>query len=47
MEISTLWPAYAERSMLHCCQPPELPLAAFQSPVVPVAVHASTPFQVW
>ena len=28
-----------DRSMLHCCQPPELPLAAFQAPVVPVGVQ--------
>jgi hypothetical protein len=33
--------------MVHCCQPPELPLAAFQTPVSPVAVQASVPFHVW
>src|SRR4051794_15741028 len=47
IEISTFSPAYADRSMLHCCQPPELPLAAFQAPVVPVPVHALTPSHVW
>jgi hypothetical protein len=47
MEISTVSPAYAERSMLHSCQPAELPLAAFQAPVVPVAVQAATPSNVW
>ncbi len=29
--------------MLHCCQPAELPLAAFQAPVVPVAVQVVGP----
>ncbi len=47
MEISTVSPAYAERSMLHSCQPAELPLAAFQAPVVPVPVHALAPSHVW
>ena len=47
MEISTVSPAYAERAMLHSCQPAELPLAAFQAPVVPVPVQLSTPFHVW
>jgi hypothetical protein len=47
MEISTLSPAYAERSTLHCCQLAELPLAAFHAPVVPVAVQAPMPSNVW
>ena len=47
MEISTVSPAYAERSMLHSCQPAELPLAAFQAPVVPVGVHVVGPVWVW
>src|SRR3954471_6520701 len=47
IETSTLWPAYAERSTLHCCQPLELPLAAFQAPVVPLGSHADEPDWVW
>ena len=47
MEISTVLPAYAERLMLHSCQPPELPLAAFHAPVVPVGAHVEAPVWVW
>ena len=39
-------PAYAVRSMLHCCQPPELPEAAFHVPVVPVGVQEPAPARV-
>src|SRR5215213_1208191 len=37
IETSTCLPAYGVRSTFHCCQPPELPVAAFQVPVVPPA----------
>src|SRR3954451_8090742 len=48
-EISTVLPAYFERSILHCCQPLELPEAAFHSPVVPFDVHVAglPPTYVW
>src|SRR3954451_3906484 len=41
IEISTVLPAQLSRSIDHCCQPPELPVAAFQTPVVPVDVHVA------
>src|SRR5215218_4822802 len=47
IEISTCLPAYLDRSMDHCSQPFERPLAAFHSPVVPVGVQAPTPSNVW
>src|SRR5690606_24669381 len=36
IETSTCLPAYGVRSIRHCCQPPELPEAAFQEPEAPV-----------
>src|SRR5215218_3626097 len=39
IEISTVSPAQSSRLIDHCCQPPELPEAAFHSPLVPVGVH--------
>src|SRR5918995_880554 len=36
MDTSTCWPAYADRSTDHSDQPFEVPVAAFQAPVVPV-----------
>ena len=39
IETSTCGPGYAERSTWNCCQPLELPFAAFHSPVVPVELH--------
>ena len=36
MDTSTVLPAYPDRSTSHCCQPAELPDAAFHVPVLPV-----------
>ena len=47
IETSTWPPAYADRSTDHCCQPPELPDAAFHSPVVPVGSHVVASTTVW
>src|SRR5215218_8937305 len=41
IEISTVLPAYVLRSIDHCCQPFELPDAAFHEPLVPVGAHVS------
>src|SRR4029079_7140142 len=46
IEISTCLPAYAPRSIDHCSHPLDRPLAAFQTPVVPVGVHAPVPSNV-
>ena len=40
IEISTCVPAYAERSISNCCQPLELPFAAFHMPLVPVLLQS-------
>src|SRR5215204_3389673 len=47
MNTSTSWPWNAPRSTVHCCQPPELPLAAHQSPDVPLGEHVVWPVCVW
>src|SRR5215208_7420083 len=47
IEISTCLPAYAPRLIDHCSQPAERPLAAFQTPVVPVGVQEPVPSNVW
>src|SRR6266540_1292177 len=41
IDTSTCLPAYADRSIDHSCQPPELPVAAFQVPVVPVGEQSA------
>ena len=43
IDTSTCLPANCDRSTRHCCQPPELPVAAFQAPVVPVGEQVSPP----
>src|SRR5919206_1706231 len=47
IETSTCLPAKVDRSTDHCCQPPELPEAAFQEPVDPVGEHVVSAFSVW
>jgi hypothetical protein len=47
IETSTCLPANLARSTLHSCQPPELPLAAHQSPLVPLGEHVVWPVCVW
>src|SRR6476469_10558643 len=44
---SAVVPANAERSTSHCCQPPELPDAAFQVPVEPVGLQVVSALSVW
>jgi hypothetical protein len=43
MDTSTWLPAWADRSMLHSCQPFDRPDAACHSPVVPVGSHRAPP----
>jgi hypothetical protein len=47
IDTSTDLPAYAPRSTFHCCQPAELPDAAFHVPVVPVGLHVVSALSVW
>ena len=39
IEISTWLPANCARSTSNCCQPLELPFAAFHAPELPVELH--------
>src|SRR5829696_2378624 len=43
IDTSTCLPAYADRSIRQSVQPPELPVAAFHVPVVPVGEQVSPP----
>src|SRR5215211_1807525 len=47
IDSSTCLPAYCDRSTCHCCQPLELPLAAFHWPVLPVGVQVPSDWNVW
>ena len=47
IEISTCGPRLAGMSTSNCCQPLELPFAAFHAPVVPVLVHVPSGWNVW
>src|SRR5215468_9162350 len=47
IDTSAVLPANAERSTSHCCQPAELPDAAFHAPVVPIGLHVVSALSVW
>src|SRR6478609_5797795 len=47
IDTSTVFPANAVRSTSHCCQPAELPEAAFHVPVEPVGLHVPSALSVW